>query len=87
MGAKTMLPLAVATSMDALAVGVTFAFLQVAIVPAVSFIGVITFFCSAIGVKIGSIFGSKYRSKAEFAGGIILVLIGIKIVLSGIGVL
>ena len=87
MGAKTMLPLAVATSMDALAVGVTFAFLQVAIVPAVSFIGVITFFCSAIGVKIGSIFGSKYRSEAEFAGGIILVLIGIKIVLSGIGVL
>ena len=87
MGAKTMLPLAVATSMDALAVGVTFAFLQVAIVPAVSFIGVITFFCSAIGVKIGSIFGSKYRSKAEFAGGIILVLIGFKIVLSGIGVL
>ena len=87
MGAITMLPLAVATSMDALAVGVTFAFLQVAIVPAVSFIGVITFFCSAIGVKIGSIFGSKYRSKAEFAGGIILVLIGIKIVLSGIGVL
>lgn len=87
MGAKTMLPLAVATSMDALAVGVTFAFLQVAIVPAVSFIGVITFFCSAIGVKIGSIFGSKYRSKAEFAGGIILILIGIKIVLSGIGVL
>lgn len=87
MGAKTMLPLAVATSIDALAVGVTFAFLQVAIVPAVSFIGVITFFCSAIGVKIGSIFGSKYRSKAEFAGGIILILIGSKIVLNGIGVL
>ena len=87
MDVKNMFLLAVATSIDALAVGVTFAFLQVAIVPAVSFIGVITFVCSAIGVKIGSIFGSKYQSKAEFAGGIILILIGIKIVLSGIGIL
>lgn len=87
MDAKNMFLLAVATSIDALAVGVTFAFLQVAIVPAVSFIGVITFVCSAIGVKIGSIFGSKYQSKAEFAGGIILILIGIKIVLSGVGIL
>lgn len=87
MDVKSMLLLAIATSIDALAVGVTFAFLQVAIVPAVSFIGVNTFCCSAIGVKIGSIFGSKYRSKAEFAGGIILILIGIKIVLNGIGVL
>ena len=87
MDVKNMFLLAVATSIDALAVGVTFAFLQVAIVPAVSFIGVITFVCSAIGVKIGSIFGSKYQSKAEFAGGIILILIGIKIVLSGVGIL
>lgn len=84
---KTMLMLAIATSIDALAVGVTFAFLQVAIVPAVSFIGCITFVCSAIGVKIGSIFGAKYKSKAEICGGVILILIGIKIMLDGIGVL
>lgn len=87
MNAKSMFLLAVATSIDALAVGVTFAFLKVAIVPAVSFIGVVTFVCSAIGVKIGSIFGSKYRSKAEFFGGVILILIGIKIVLNGLGIL
>ncbi len=87
MGVKEMFLLAVATSIDALAVGVTFAFLKVAIVPAVSFIGCVTFVCSAIGVKIGSIFGSKYRSKAELCGGIILILIGLKILLEGIGVL
>lgn len=87
MGAKEMFLLAVATSIDALAVGVTFAFLKVAIVPAVSFIGCVTFVCSAIGVKIGSIFGSKYRSKAELCGGIILILIGLKILLEGIGIL
>ena len=66
MDAKEMFLLAIATSIDALAVGVTFAFLKVQIVPAVSFIGCVTCVCSAIGVKIGSIFGSKYRSKAEF---------------------
>ena len=87
MDIKNMFLLAVATSIDALAVGVTFAFLQVQIVPAVSFIGVITFFFSAVGVKIGSIFGTKYRSKAEFCGGVILILIGIKILLDGLGVL
>ena len=87
MDVKSMLLLAIAPSIDALAVGVTFAFLQVQIVPAVSFIGVITFIFSAVGVKIGSLFGTKYKSKAELFGGIVLVLIGIKILLEGIGVL
>lgn len=87
MDVKSMLLLAIATSIDALAVGVTFAFLQVQIVPAVSFIGVITFIFSAVGVKIGSLFGTKYKSKAELFGGIVLVLIGIKILFEGIGVL
>lgn len=87
MNAKNMFPLAVATSIDALAIGVTFAFLQVSIIPAVSFIGVVTFVCSAVGVKIGSIFGSKYTSKAEICGGIILILIGVKTLLSGLGIL
>lgn len=86
-GPKSMLPLAVATSIDALAVGVTFAFLQVRIVPAVSFIGIITFLCSFIGVKIGHVFGTKYKSKAEIVGGVILILIGIKILLEHLGVL
>ena len=87
MDAKEMFLLAIATSIDALAVGVTFAFLKVQIVPAVSFIGCVTFVCSAIGVKIGSIFGSKYRSKAEFCGGVILILIGLKILLNGLGIM
>lgn len=87
MDAKNMFLLAVATSIDALAVGVTFAFLKVAIVPAVSFIGVITFICSAAGVKIGSVFGEKYKSKAEICGGVILIIIGIKILLDGLGIL
>ena len=87
MDAKEMFLLAIATSIDALAVGVTFAFLKVQIVPAVSFIGSVTFVCSAIGVKIGSIFGSKYRSKSEFCGGVILILIGLKILLNGLGII
>lgn len=87
MDVKSMFLLAIATSIDALAVGVTFAFLQVHIVAAVSFIGVITFICSAIGVKIGSIFGTKYSSKAQLCGGIILILIGIKILLDGLGII
>ena len=87
MDAKEMFLLAIATSIDALAVGVTFAFLKVQIVPAVSFIGCVPFVCSAIGVKIGSIFGSKYRSKAEFCGGVILILIGLKILLNGLGIM
>ena len=75
------------TSIDALAVGVTFAFLEVRILPAVTFIGVITFLLSALGVKIGSIFGTKYKSKAELAGGVILILLGIKILLEHLGLL
>lgn len=85
-GPKTMLPLAVATSIDALAVGVTFAFLQVQIIPAVSFIGIITFLFSFVGVKIGNLFGARYKSKAELAGGIILIGMGIKILLEHLGV-
>ena len=78
---RAMIPLAVATSIDALAVGVSFAFLQVNIVPAVSFIAVVTFICCLFGVKIGSIFGSKYKSKAEFFGGVVLIAMGLKILL------
>lgn len=76
---QTMTMLAVATSIDALAVGVTFAFLSVQIVPAISFIGITTFTLSIIGVKIGNVFGIRYKSKAELAGGLILVGMGIKI--------
>ena len=76
-----MLLLAVATSIDALAVGVTFAFLQVDLIPAVTLIGVCTFLLSAAGVKIGHLFGVKYKSRAELLGGAVLVLIGLKILL------
>lgn len=84
---KTMLLLAIATSIDALAVGVTYAFLQVQIVPAVSFIGIITFSLSIVGVKIGNVFGLKYKTKAEIAGGVILLLMGAKILLEHLGFL
>ncbi|MCI8674084.1 MAG: manganese efflux pump [Lachnospiraceae bacterium] len=84
---KTMLMLAVATSIDALAVGVTFAFLNVRIVPAVSFIGTVTFCLSAAGIKAGNLFGNKYESKAELAGGVILIVMGTKILLDHLGVL
>ncbi len=84
---KTMFLLAIATSIDALVVGVTFAFLRVAIIPAVSFIGIITFILSVIGVKVGNVFGTKYKSKAELAGGAILICMGIKILLEHLGVL
>ena len=85
---KTMIVLAVATSIDALAVGITFALLpDVNIAAAVSFIGATTFILSAIGLKVGHIFGTKYKSKAEIAGGIILILIGLKILLEHLGVL
>lgn len=87
MGVKAMLPLAVATSIDALAVGITFAFLQVQIAPAVSFIGVTTFLLSAAGVKIGNVFGMKYKAKAELFGGIVLILMGLKILLEHLGIL
>lgn len=84
---RSMFPMAVATSIDALAVGVSFAFLKVEIVPAISFIGVITFLLSGLGVKIGSLFGLRFKSKAELAGGIILILIGLKILLEHLGIL
>ena len=77
--AKSMSLLAVATSIDALAIGITFAFLDVNIVAAVLFIGVCTFVISAAGVKIGSAFGTRFKSKAEIAGGAILIIIGLRI--------
>ena len=78
---RAMLPLAVATSIDALAVGITFAFLQADILPAVIFIGVTTFALSFAGVRMGSVFGSRYRSRAELAGGLVLIGMGLKILL------
>ena len=84
---KEMFMLAVATSIDALAVGITFAFLNVHIVSAASMIGVCTFLISFAGVKIGNIFGTKYKSKAELAGGIILILLGFKILLEHLHIL
>jgi putative Mn2+ efflux pump MntP len=84
---KEMLVLAVATSIDALAVGVTFAFLNVNMPLAVSLIGLITFVISLLGVKIGNKFGNKYEAKAEILGGVILILLGIKILLEGVGIL
>lgn len=77
--AKSMLLLAIATSIDALAIGITFAFLDVNIVAAVLFIGVCTFVISAAGVKIGSVFGTRFKSKAEIAGGAILIILGLRI--------
>ena len=82
-----MLPLAVATSIDALAIGVTFAFLQVDIVPAVCLIGVTTFALSCVGVKVGHVFGAKYKARAELSGGVVLILMGLKILLEHLGVL
>ena len=88
MGIKEMFTLAVATSIDALAVGITFALLpEVNIGAAVGFIGVITFILSAAGIKIGNIFGVKFKSKAEFAGGLILILMGLKILLEHLGII
>ena len=83
----TMLPLAVATSIDALAVGVTFAFLNVRIIPAAALIGVTTFALSAIGMRLGNVFGARYQARAELAGGIILILMGVKILLEHTGIL
>jgi putative Mn2+ efflux pump MntP len=84
---RAMLPLAIATSIDALAVGVTFAFLQVDIVPAVAFIGTVTFTLSAIGVWVGGIFGARFKSKAEFVGGAILMLMGTRILMEHLGLI
>ena len=80
-GPKAMLAMAVATSIDALAVGVTFAFLDVKIVPAVSFIGVVTFLCAGAGVKIGQVFGLRFKAGAERFGGLVLIAIGLKILI------
>ena len=84
---KTMLPLAVATSIDALAVGISFAFLGVDIVTAALLIGVTTFVISGAGIVVGNIFGAKYKAKAELAGGIVLILIGLKILLEHLGII
>ena len=84
---KELFILAVATSIDALAVGVTFAFLQVDIVPAIAIIGCTTFVISLAGVYVGNVFGARYKSRAELTGGVILVLIGLKILLEHLGVI
>ena len=87
MAVPAMFALAVATSIDALAVGVTFAFMDVAIIPAALSIGCVTFCCSAVGGKTGSLFGLKYKTKAERLGGLVLMLLGLKILLEGLGIL
>lgn len=84
---KELFVLAVATSIDALAVGITFAFLEIPIVEAMLIIGMTTFVISVAGVYIGNFFGNKYKSKAELVGGIILILIGLKILLEHLGIL
>ena len=84
---KTMFLLAVATSIDALAIGITIAFLKVNIIPAVCFIGIVTFIISFAGVKIGNVFGVRYKNKAEIVGGVILILLGLKILLEHLGFL
>ena len=84
---KNMLVLAVATSIDALAVGITFAFLDTPIIEAITIIGITTMVISIIGVVVGNFFGSRYKSKAEFIGGLILVLLGLKILLEHLGIL
>ena len=85
---RELFTLAVATSIDALAVGITFALLPDVNVPlAVCLIGVTTFVCSAAGLKVGNLFGLRYKAKAELAGGIILILIGLKILLEHLGVI
>ena len=84
---KTMLVLAIATSIDALAIGITFAFLKVKVLLATLLIGIITFGLSIMGVKIGNKFGNKYERKAEATGGIILILMGLKILLEHLGII
>ena len=84
---KELLVLAVATSIDALAVGITFAFLEVKILPAITIIGVTTFALSFAGVLVGNFFGARYKQRAELCGGVILILIGVKILLEHLGVL
>ena len=89
-GFRAMLPLAVATSTDALAVGVSFAFLGMTgreILGAAALIGAVTFVLSAVGVRVGSVFGSRFKSRAELCGGVILIFIGLKILLEHLGIL
>ena len=85
-GVKSMFPLAIATSIDALAVGVTLAFLQVNILASVSLIGATTFVLSIIGLTVGNLFGAKYKSRAEILGGIVLIVMGIKILAEHLGI-
>ena len=91
LGFKTMIVMAIATSIDALAAGVGFAFTEFNppwfVYITFALIGIITLSLSAIGVKIGNIFGTKFKSKAELAGGIILILLGVKILLEGLGII
>ena len=86
-GPGAMLPLAVATSIDALAVGVTFACLRVEILPAIAIIGTTTLLLSGAGVKLGSVFGTRYKAGAELAGGVVLILMGTKILLEHTGLI
>lgn len=86
-GVKAMLPLAIATSIDALGVGITFAFMEVNIWIAIAIIGIVTFVLSFVGVKAGSYLGTKYKSRAELVGGIVLIVIGLKILLEHLGVI
>ena len=83
---KQLFLMAVATSIDALAVGVTFAFLEVPIIPAISIIGCTTFCLSLVGVAVGNFFGARYKKRAELSGGIILILLGAKILLEHLGI-
>lgn len=84
---KELVIMAIATSIDALAIGITFAFLDTPIVPAIAIIGITTFIICLFGVVIGNFFGSKYKSKAELAGGLVLVLMGLKILLEHLGII
>lgn len=84
---KTMLMLAIATAIDALAVGVTFSFESINIFMAISIIGLTTFIITSAGVYIGHVFGNKYQQKAQITGGIILILIGVKILIEGLGII
>lgn len=84
---KTMMILAIATSIDALAVGITFAFFEIDLISVVLAIGIITFILSVIGVKIGNKFGAKYERKSEFVGGLILIIIGIKVLMEHLGII
>ena len=86
-GFRAMLPLAVATSIDALAVGITFAFLRVEILPAIALIGVTTFVFSAAGVLAGNTLGCRFQARAQLLGGIVLILMGLKILLEHLGIL